>query len=184
MKGTLFIVSGPSCAGKTSLVQAVVQEADCHIQIAVGYTTRPMRPDEQLGNPYQFITQKEFTEKIENKFFIDWRYIYGAYYGTPKTLLDDLVSGASYILVASGETAQHFKQLYSKAVLIWIQPSSMQEIERRLLKRGDTLAQRVLRLKESEIALKEEEENPVYDYHIINDSFQDALAELKKIVCF
>lgn len=184
--GKLFIVSAPSGAGKTSLVQSALEhlQGQCPIERVISYTTKSPRAGEKHGHDYYFITQEEFLKKIEAGFFIEYSTAYGHYYGTPRSIVDDLVFGRSYILVIDRAGAKQIKLKTDQIVLIWINIESIETLEKRLLLRNtedkNQLKQRLL-LAHKE--LLEEKDEKFYEHHILNNVFEAALQELVLVIC-
>lgn len=185
--GKLFIISAPSGAGKTTLVKELFVDCAtaCMFQRAITYTTRPPREGEIDGFHYHFLSIDEFKKKIENDFFIEWSTWYDHYYGSARSLIDQVKNGLSYILIVDRLGARDILSLYKDAVLIWIQPPSIEELRQRLLHRAkDSVATIEARLKKAEIEIEQERVECLYRYHIINNNFHDAFSELKEKIIF
>lgn len=182
MNGRLFIVSAPSGAGKTTLVKKVVELVE-PLQRVITYTSRVMREGEEHGKDYFFIDESEFKQKIQEGFFIEWSTAYGCYYGSPQTILKDVLTGQFYIMILDQNGAQEIIKCYPEAILIWISPPSIKELEMRLKKRGSEKSEdrrKRLILARKEIA--KEEEGIMYHCRIVNSCLKTALKELKKVI--
>ena len=141
--GTLYIVSAPSGAGKTSLVKALI-EAQEHIRVSVSHTTRAMRPGEVDGVNYHFVAREAFIEMLERDEFLEHAEVFGNLYGTSQRWLEQtLKEGYDLILEIDWQGALQIKKLFPHAVLIFILPPSWQELQQRLLRRGEDGAVRV-----------------------------------------
>jgi len=184
MTGKLFIVSAPSCAGKTSLLQAVLAgKAGESVSQYITYTTKPPRKGDIHGKDFHFISVDEFKRKIKEGFFLEWSNTYINYYGTPRSIMNDLEAGISYIIILDRAGARQMMSAIPEAVLIWIFVSELDELAGRLCKRGlDTPEQVQLRLQLAEREMKEEKSEKIYHYHIKNDDFDAALAYLEQII--
>lgn len=181
----LYIISAPSGAGKSTLVEAVLSKIGPHRSLsrAITYTTRQPRINEQDGYDFHFLTEEIFKERIERGFFIEWSNAHTAYYGTPRSILDDLTRGRSSLLVIDRVGAEQIRAQTEHAVLIWITVPDMDTLRKRLLNRGtedDAHIERRLKRAQEEMAL--EEQMPIYDYHIMNDDFGQAAAKLEHII--
>jgi guanylate kinase len=186
--GKLFVVSAPSGAGKTTLVSEVIRRLEkvCPIARVVTYTTKPARPgEERHGIDYHYLTPQEFQEKIAQGFFLEWSGAYGHYYGSPRSLLDDITQGHSRIIILDRAGAQEIKRHYPPAVMIWIYTKDTAVLQDRLARRGrgedgaDQIARRLA------IACKEIEQEaqaPLYKYHVLNDCFQTALSDFEVVI--
>ena len=179
-KGILFVVSAPAGCGKdTILEKALVKEINlCY---SVSATTRAMRAGETEGISYYFKTREEFEKMIADGDLLEHTEYCGNYYGTPKqTVLETLELGQNVVLKIEIEGAENVKKLMPEAVLVFILPPSMQELNRRLHKRGtedeETIAKR-LKQAEKEISFAEN-----YDYVIVNDDLDKAVQDLVSIV--
>ena len=186
MIGKLFIVSAPSGAGKTSLVNAVIQKLNPHytIERALTYTTRQPRHNEIPGIDYHFISSTEFEYKIMQGFFIEWSTAYGVYYGSSKIILETLETGQSVIIIVDRQGAKSIVREIHEAILVWIAPSSPIVLAQRLNNRStETPEQIMFRLAVGQKELQNEVETKFFTHHIINDDFHDALADLELIIC-
>ncbi|MBK4998268.1 guanylate kinase [Pseudomonas sp. S31] len=177
--GTLYIVSAPSGAGKTSLVTALTQ-ADQQIRVSVSHTTRAMRPGEQHGVNYHFVVHEEFRTLIEQGDFLEHAEVFGNFYGTSRSALQQtLDQGFDLILEIDWQGAQQVRELMPEALSVFILPPSQQALRQRLDNRGQDSEEIIAgRMKE---AVSEMVHYDEYDYVIINDDFGVALEELKAV---
>lgn len=180
MSGTLFIVSAPSGAGKTSLVNALIEKCD-NLVISVSHTTRTQRPGEIEGQHYHFVDQETFKQEIERGDFLEWAQVFDNYYGTSKKAVDEqLAAGNDVILEIDWQGARQVAKLVPDAVSIFILPPSQQTLRERLSNRGqdsDEIINRRMRDAVAEMSHYNE-----YHYIIVNDVFDDALVELKEVI--
>jgi len=181
--GKLFVISAPSGAGKTSLVAEVLKKCGphCSIKRAITYTTRPPREGEIDGQHYHFISIDEFKEKIDQDYFIEWSTWYDHYYGSPVSILKHIQEGLSYIMVLDRSGAKEVLQTYPQAILIWIEPPSIEELQKRLVARGDSQGIIQNRLRKAAVEIAQEKEEQFYKYHIINDEFKTAAQQMTSI---
>ena len=178
--GSLFIVSAPSGAGKSSLVNALLEQ-DKNIQLSISCTTRPPRAGEEHGREYFFLTKDEFLARKDQGEFLEWAEVYGNYYGTSsKIIAESMQDGSDVLLEIDWQGAQQVKRLFPDAVSIFVLPPSIEELEARLKKRGldapDVIKRRV---EEAHNEIKRVSE---CEYVIINQDFATALSELVAVV--
>jgi guanylate kinase len=179
-KGSLFVVTAPSGAGKTSLTKALL-EATPGLKLSTSYTTRPPRPGEQNGREYHFVDEPTFLAMRERGEFLENALVHGNRYGTSKKVIaETLEQGQDLVLEIDWQGAAQVRGLYPDCVGIFILPPSMEELERRLRARGqdadDVIARRLANAR-AEMAHADE-----FEYRIINKDFDTAKAALAKIV--
>ena len=178
--GNLFVVAAPSGAGKSSLVNALL-ELDSHLLLSVSHTTRAPRGLEQDAREYHFIDEARFRAMIERADFLEWAQVHGHLYGTAKSEIESRVfDGQDVMLEIDWQGALQIKQLFPNAVLIFVLPPSWEELRQRLTRRGedhpDVIAQR---LQNGRIEVAQARH---FDFVIINALFETALFDLKAIV--
>jgi len=177
--GTLYIVSAPSGAGKTSLVKALI-DVEPQIRVSVSHTTRAMRPGEVNGVNYHFVEREEFVKMIEHGDFLERAEVFGNLYGTSQSHLQQtLDEGHDLILEIDWQGAEQVRQVMPKARSIFILPPSQEALRQRLDNRGQDSDDIIDgRMRE---AVSEMSHYVDYDYLIINDDFAHALDDLKAI---
>jgi len=180
MSGTLYIVSAPSGAGKTSLVKALLA-ADPQVRKSVSYTTRDPRPGEQNGREYHFIDVSEFDRMAARGAFLESAVVHGNRYGTSREwVAQQTARGQDIVLEIDWQGAAQVRALQPDAVSIFILPPSLAELEARLRERaqdGEEVIRRRLAAAPEEIAHFAE-----FDYVIINDEFTRAAQDLMSII--
>jgi guanylate kinase len=180
MSGSLYIVSAPSGAGKTSLVSALLK-SDPGVALSVSYTTRPPRPGEVDHREYHFIKETEFRAMIARDEFLEHAEVHGNLYGTSAPWIRKQTGdGRDIVLEIDWQGAQQVRRLIPDAIGIFILPPSMEELERRLRGRqsdSDAVIARRLDAAKDEISHANE-----FEYVIINKDFDAALADLAAIV--
>ncbi|MEM8593768.1 MAG: guanylate kinase [Pseudomonadota bacterium] len=174
--GTLFTVSAPSGAGKTTLVKEWLAQ-DIELVVSVSYTTRSQRDGEVDGENYHFVTHDEFEKMIQDDAFFEYAEVFNNYYGSAKSsVFDQLKQGLDVVLEIDWQGAQQVKEAHPETVSIFILPPSYEELEERLTSRGreqrDEIGYRLEQAKE------EMAHYAKADYLIINDHFELALSEL------
>lgn len=179
-QGTLFIVSAPSGAGKTSLVREMVESFD-GVQVSVSHTTRVRRQGEVDGVNYHFVDLPMFEAMIDRGEFFEHARVFDNYYGTSRPAVSSMLdAGQDVILEIDWQGARQVRQQIPDAVSIFILPPSRGELERRLANRGtDEHAVIAQRMRE---AVSEMSHYDEYDYLVINDDFTTALRELQSLV--
>ncbi len=185
VRGTLFVVSAPSGAGKTSLINAVLAELKSKYAIdrVITYTSKAPRSCEVNGVDYHFVTKEEFELLMQKGFFLENSTDYTAYYGTPAAIKNELASGKSLILIVDRRGARQVLDHVSDAILIWIHTGSVDELHKRLRDRGtETDAQISQRIMRAHIEIEAEKTESLYPHHILNDNFDDAVHRLKTVI--
>ncbi len=178
--GRLFIVSAPSGAGKTTLCTAVRNHFD-NLTYSISYTTRPRRNGEQHGMDYYFISRREFEQGIDRQRWAEWAEVHGNYYGTSALWIERRLKAGAYILLdIDVQGMRQLQKQFPEAVTIFIVPPSMEELRRRLLRRGtddaDTIALRM------ENAAVEMQQRDLYKHMVVNDRLPEAQQELISIL--
>ena len=180
MSGRLFVITAPSGAGKTSLINALLKE-DPRLKLSVSYTTRPPRPGEQDGREYHFVDDATFLAMRERGEFLESAEVHGYRYGTSRKLITDtLAKGQDLVLEIDWQGAQQVRALYPDCVGIFIHPPSIEELERRMRARAqdsDAVIRRRMQNARDELAHAGE-----FEYAIINKDFDTARHELAEIV--
>ena len=172
-KGKLFIISGASGVGKSTVLHRVMEQRK-DLSFSVSATTRPPRPGEVEGQSYYFVTKERFEDMIAQNAFVEYDAHMGNYYGTPEKQLEEKMHVGRVILDIEPVGALNVRAKRPDATLIFIAPPSQEELEQRLRGRGDTTEDQILlRL---ERARWEMEQSKLYDYIVTNDQV-DACAE-------
>lgn len=180
--GRLFVISGPSGAGKRTICKRILEDSDpSEITLSVSMTTRVPREGETEGVSYFFTDKENFREKIEEGGFLEYAQVYGNYYGTPKEyVMEKLEAGTDVILEIDIQGALNVKKAYSDAVLIFVLPPSMEVLRKRLTDRHTETEEAInMRLSET---LKEMSVMDQYDYCIINDVLDDAVRAAEAVM--
>ena len=178
-KGTLYIISAPSGAGKTSLVEALVAALP-EVEVSVSHTTRAMRPGEIDGVNYHFVSEEEFALMIEDGVFLEYAKVFGNHYGTSRqSIQEQLLRDIDVILEIDWQGARQIRQLVTDCRSIYVLPPSIAALRDRLKKRGqddDKMIDRRMHDAVSEMSHYGE-----FDYIVINDDFEQAKSELSAI---
>ena len=178
--GTLYIFSAPSGAGKTSLVKALI-EATPDLMVSVSHTTRTMRPGEENGVHYHFISVDSFQNLVEANQFLEYAQVFDNFYGTSQSAIEQqLAAGQDVILEIDWQGARQVRHRMVGSVSVFILPPSRAELERRLSGRGTDSAEIVARRMRD--AVSEMQHYDEYDYLVVNDDFQLALGDLRAII--
>jgi guanylate kinase len=180
MTGSLFVVTAPSGAGKSSLIDGLLRD-DARLKLSVSYTTRPPRPGEVNGREYHFVDEKTFIAMLERGEFLESAQVHGNRYGTAEAVIRRaLARGDDLVLEIDWQGAQQVRALYPDCVGVFILPPSVAELERRMRTRGqdsDAVIQRRLASAEEEMS-----HAPEFDYVIINKDFDEAKQNLQAII--
>jgi len=178
--GTLYIFSAPSGAGKTSLVKALI-DVTPGLVVSVSHTTRAMRPGEEDGVHYHFTDVSSFQKMVELNQFLEHAQVFDNFYGTSQAAIEQqLAQGLDVILESDWQGARQVRHRIAGSVSVFILPPSRVELERRLSDRGTDSPEVVARRMRD--AVSEMEHYHEYDYLVINDDFQLALADLRSII--
>lgn len=179
MTGSLFIISAPSGAGKTSLVSKLI-EKDQHIQVSISSTTRPKRPGEEDGINYHFLTLEAFEHKVAQQDFLEHAKVFDNYYGTSKSSVEQqLADGKDVILEIDWQGAEQVRKLIPDANTIFILPPSLKALEDRLKNRATDSDEVIARRMKD--AVSEMQHYREFDYLVINNHFDIALDNLHSI---
>lgn len=180
-EGKLIIVVAPSGSGKTTIARMLLEEVD-KVRFSVSATTRPARPGEKHGVDYFFLSEEEFDRKIDEGDFLEWEFYNDRRYGTLRSEVDKLMEKGYFpLLDVEVKGALNVKSMYGdRSLAVFIQPPSLEELERRLVKRGTederTLASRL------NLAKKEMQYANRFDYIVVNDELEEAFRQVKQIV--
>jgi guanylate kinase len=180
MSGNLFVVSAPSGAGKTSLVQALLN-INPQISLSVSYTTREPRPGESDGRDYNFVSRETFLNMAKNGDFMESAEVYGNLYGTSQRWISqETAKGHDVLLEIDWQGAAQVRKLFPDCVSVFILPPSIKALEQRLHGRGkdshEVIAKRMAAVRGDVAHVSE------FDYVIINDNLNEALRELNAVV--
>ena len=180
MPGLLIVITAPSGAGKSSLIAAALK-ADPALRLSVSYTTRAPRPGEENGREYHFVDEKTFIEMLERGEFLESAEVHGYRYGTSEAAINrELAARHDLILEIDWQGAEQVRRLYPDCIGIFILPPSIEELERRMQKRGQD-APEVIRLRMA-VAREEISHSPEFNYAIINKDFDEAAKDLIAII--
>ncbi len=180
MNGQLYVISAPSGAGKTSLVEALVS-ASPEISVSISHTTRARRAGENDGVNYYFVDQVEFDQMVAGEEFLEHALVFDHSYGTSIATVETLLkSGVDVVLEIDWQGAQQIREHWPDCCSIFILPPSYNELEQRLKRRGeddDSIVERRMR-----DAVAEMSHHKDFDFIVINDDFHTALVDIQSIV--
>lgn len=176
----LIIVIGPTAVGKSSILERMLKDFPELVDL-ITYTARPMRAGESEGHPYHFVSEERFKQLIEQDFFIEWAYVHGRHYGTPRDQVEQSAE-RNQVVVADIDVqgAKSIRRAYPQTVTIFLMPPSIDALRQRFLKRGITSEADLAKRLES--ARVEMEQAKDFDHVIVNDEFEQAYAEIRKII--
>lgn len=180
MKGNLFAVSSPSGAGKSSLISALLAKHQ-DMKVSVSHTTRSPRPGEVNGEHYHFTDVETFKLLIEKDEFYEWAEVFGNYYGTSKSAINQQLSqGIDVFLDIDWQGTEQMRKLVPSMISLFILPPSKQELESRLNKRGQDSQEIIAgRMAQAQSEMSHYNE---YDFVMINDDFEQTLTNFEQIV--
>ncbi len=178
--GTLYVVSAPSGAGKTSLLKALV-DVDSGVAVSVSHTTRAMRPGEKAGVDYHFVERNRFLQMVDEGAFLEHAEVFGNFYGTSRSgIQDQLGTGLDVILEIDWQGARQVREHFTEAQSIYVLPPTPAALRQRLTSRGqddeETIARRM------RDAVSEMSHCPEFDYLVVNEDFDTALQDLRCIL--
>ncbi len=179
-KGNLIVVSGPSGAGKGTIINKL-KEVNDNFWLSISMTSRNIRSNDKPNETYFFVTKEEFEDRIKKGVFLEYAEYNGNYYGTPKDkIADKLNQGIDVILEIEIQGALKVQELVTDAIFIFILPPSMAELRKRLISRGTDTADKILaRFK---TAYQEINEITKYNYVVINDDIDKAVRKVNAIL--
>lgn len=178
-KGKLFVISGASGVGKSTVLASVMEQRK-DLSFSVSATTRDPRPGEKEGISYDYVSKETFLDMIEKDEFLEYDVHMDNYYGTPKAQLEEKLRRGHVLLDIEPNGAFIVRKARPDAVLIFIAPPSLEELEKRLRSRGDTPEDQIkLRL---ERAAWEMEQGKQYDYYVVNDQVETCAEKILKII--
>lgn len=179
-KGLLFVVSAPAGCGKDTILEQLFKRAE-NVGYSVSATSRLPRDGEIDGVHYHFRTREQFEQMIRNDEVLEYTEYCGNYYGTPRKAVEDMLAeGRDVILKIEVEGAMNIKRIFPECCLVFILPPSMQELERRLRKRGTETEEKIVeRTAQAREELKFAEN---YDYLIVNGELDKAVDDLRSVI--
>jgi guanylate kinase len=179
-QGRLVVISGPSGAGKSSVVAGIRRRRPIHFSVSV--TTRPPRPGEVEGTHYSFVTPEQFVAMAGNGELMEWAEYNGNLYGTPAAAVKtQLEQGRDVLLEIEVQGARQIRSSHTQALMFFISPPSLQELERRLRGRGDTSEENIrrrLEIARSEMA----EAERLFDHIVVNDDLEQTVATVDRLL--
>ena len=179
--GNLIVISGPSGAGKDTVVKKLL-ETNSNIELSVSMTTRAPRKGEKEGVDYYYVSNEEFQKQIDNGNLLEYANVFGSnYYGTPKDkVLNNIKKGKDVILVIDIQGAIQVKEAMPESIFIFIMPPSMKELKKRLIERDTESSEKIL--ERFKTAYKEINEATKYNYVVINDQVEKAARKIECIL--
>ena len=179
MRNVLVVLSGPSGVGKGTVAKKLVAR-NSNISLSISCTTRSPRDGEVDGREYFFIDKDQFNKKIENDGFLEYSNHFENYYGTPKDFVLSQLKDKDVLLEIDVNGGLEVKKTYPDAVLIMLTPPSLEEVEKRLIKRStETLEKIKLRMQRIDYEL---EKSNLYDYTVVNDKLEQAIIDVEAII--
>ena len=189
-KGSLVVISAPSGTGKTTVIQSFLKKYGTQFNAArvVTYTSRLPRVGEIEGIDYHFVTVQQFEKLIKENFFLEYTCWCDDYYGSPRSIINEVEQGKLFFLIIDREGAKRVHMVYPHAVFVWLMPPSLQELEHRLKVRATDSSEKIkMRIEKAQLELSEEQNDqqlayPLYQYHIVNNMVEDTVEKIKCII--
>lgn len=184
-KGKLFVISAPSGGGKTSLTNSVIERLSSLITLTkvVTFTSRKPRINEVQGRDYHFINKDDFVYKMKDGFFLETTEYSGELYGSPSSIITDLESGLSLMLITDRDGADKIRNLVPEAILIWIIPPTIEILKNRIkLRNTESPEQLSRRIQLAQQELSAESAHRIFKYRIINDVFEESVEKICSII--
>lgn len=180
-KGMLVVVSGPSGAGKDSIINELLKRKEINAWISISMTSRLPRGNEENGKDYFFVTKEEFEDNIKKGNLLEYAIYNDNYYGTPKHKINEYLNkGIDVILIIEIQGALQIKDLIPDALFIFIMPPSMEELKERLIARGTDSSDKII--SRFKIAYQEINEVTKYNYVVVNDILKNAVDKVASIL--
>lgn len=178
--GNIIVLSAPSGTGKTTIIRSILKVLP-DVVYSISATTREKRPNERDGVDYFFINEETFQQKINDHEFVEWEKVYDYFYGTPKFFVEKVIlEEKSILLEVDVKGALSIKKVYPEAIMIYLLPPSLEELEKRLRERrteSEKDFQKRIERAKMELSLKEK-----FDYFIVNNNLNTAISELKELI--
>lgn len=180
MNKPMILLIGPSAVGKSSLLDKALADFP-QLRDTITYTTRGMRKGESQGHPYHFVSKEEFKQKISGNFFVEYAEVHGNLYGTPSDQIEETWRlGRVVIMDIDVQGAKTFKSKYPQSLAIFILPPSINALRQRIIKRENKVPDDIeIRMRNAQIEIGQVGE---FDRQIVNDNFNHAYAQLKKLI--
>lgn len=180
-RGSLIIISGTTCAGKGTVINELLKRNN-NLKLSISYTSRPMREGDIKDVTYHFVTNQEFEEMIAEDAFLEYAKVqYGAYYGTPKSDIEKMLSdGYDVILEIDVQGAAKVKEMFPETILIFIMAPSMKVVKDRIKARGAENVDQII--KRFEVAYREINEVNKYNYVVVNDILEESVKKVEAIL--
>lgn len=181
-RGYLVVISAPSGGGKTTVIRRLLENCTPDCVYSISATTRSPRPNELHGRDYYFLPQEEFEAQIRNNGFIEWARVHGNLYGTPKAAVENWMAAGKFVFMdLDVQGGINVKNLYGeRAILIFIQPPSMESLRDRLQGRNSDSPEAIqTRLRN---AVEELQKAKFYDHIVVNHKLDDTVAEVRAII--
>jgi guanylate kinase len=180
-KGPIFVVSGPSAAGKTTVITEALKDGGIPVRTTVSVTTRAPRQGEQDGVSYYFWDKASFESAVKEGRFVEWAEVHGNFYGTLRSEVDNYRrQGTGVVLIIDVQGAANIKKLYPDAITVFLKTSTMAELEQRLRGRGTETEEAIQ--KRLANARKELEFERDYQFSIINDKLAESVANVRQLL--